>query len=429
MLKTSATKKMKLSPLVDDYPRKETRFFREAESVVGRKIEDAFIKKKRCRTCWHPKHLYCICSTVQPLEYSKNVEFIVYMHYLEYANAGDDAKLLMCCSPERTKLYLYGVEDDDVKMRNHVAEFRSRGPAEQFGVVLLFPGPKSITIDAFLEERNKTLQLLAGQDEASGCQRWPSDPSLNPLLVIVMDATWRRARRMANHFRKHISAAVPHIQLRPTTASIYARTQSQTGRICTIEALALLLQEYGERQETCDKLISYVDLNNKALTKEFKNESQILWSNTNGVGGHPAWYYGRRLDAEGDVDSIIYAARNGFLDKVKHYLNSGTSANTTNMYGWTALHKASLKGHLEIVRVLVEEGNADVNAQTVDGTSALMFSVTGNRREVAQYLLEKGADANLLTVGGKSATKFAEEKGHHECLHMLEESLSESASR
>ena len=27
-----------------------------------------------------------------------------------------------------------------------------------------------------------------------------------PLLVIVMDATWRRARRMANHFRKYINS-------------------------------------------------------------------------------------------------------------------------------------------------------------------------------------------------------------------------------
>ena len=86
------------------------------------------------------------------------------MHYLEYANAGDDAKLLMCCSPERTKLYLHGVERDDANMKKEIQAFKSTSLDHNEGVVLLFPGPNSITIDSFLEQRaRKTNEFSASE--------------------------------------------------------------------------------------------------------------------------------------------------------------------------------------------------------------------------------------------------------------------------
>ena len=101
------------------------KFFQGAEAVVKKKIQE-LKNRRRCLTCWHPKHLFCICSHTPPLKYKlTNVKFIIYMHYLEYANAGDDAKLLMCCSPERTKLYLHGVEIDDANMKKEIQAFKS----------------------------------------------------------------------------------------------------------------------------------------------------------------------------------------------------------------------------------------------------------------------------------------------------------------
>ena len=94
-----------------------------------------------------------------------------------------------------------------------------------------------------------------------------------------------------HHFTKNISATVPHVQLKPTTFSVYARTQSEPGRICTVEAIALLLQEYGEHQHVCDALVDMVVKNNDALKKS-SEKKKFLW----GAGGHPAWYYGDELD-------------------------------------------------------------------------------------------------------------------------------------
>merc|ERR1712232_78692 len=74
----------------------------------------------------------------------------------------------------------------------------------------------------------------------------------------------------------------PHVRLQPESLdywsrrggkSIYARTQSQPDRICTVEAVALLLRELGEREENCDALIDYVKVNNLAPHAERDTET------------------------------------------------------------------------------------------------------------------------------------------------------------
>ena len=210
---------------------------------------------------------------------------------------------------------------------------------------------------------------------------------------------------------------MPHIQLRPTTASIYARTQSQNGRICTIEALALMLKEYGEDEDICDKLISYVQLNNRALTCEFKNRDQILWEYGNnlsdGNGGHPAWYFGRTLIQEqssADNSSeanrnaanakpvvkktynIIDAARLGMLEQVKQILiNAKGLVNSTNQYGWAAIHKACFKGHLAVVRELDTE-RSECESKDKRWKLTYFACCVKGKSSVVQYLLENNAD-------------------------------------
>ena len=70
---------------------------------------------------------------------------------------------------------------------------------------------------------------------------------------------------MAKYLERHVIGEVKHIKLETDTVSVYARTQTETGRICTIEAVALLLQEMGESESVCKGLISAVVVNNNAL--------------------------------------------------------------------------------------------------------------------------------------------------------------------
>jgi DTW domain-containing protein YfiP len=110
---------------------------------------------------------------------------------------------------------------------------------------------------------------------------------------VVIDATWRHAKAMHRKFCKTHGSEIPQVQLSPTALSVYARTQSQPDRICTVEAVALLLQHLGEEQTNCDALVDYVKLNNRALKGAVvKREKDLCLYE--GPGANPAWYFGRR---------------------------------------------------------------------------------------------------------------------------------------
>ena len=56
----------------------------------------------------------------------------------------------------------------------------------------------------------------------------------------------------------------------------------------------------------------------------------------------------------------------------------------------TALHSAASRGHLEVVKYLLEKGGAEVNEKTNDGWTTLHYAARYGHLEVVKYLLEKG---------------------------------------
>jgi ankyrin repeat protein len=61
-----------------------------------------------------------------------------------------------------------------------------------------------------------------------------------------------------------------------------------------------------------------------------------------------------------------------------------------NKHGWTPLHRASINGALEVVRLLLEHG-ADVEAKDNDGETALQVAAYKGHDEVVELLREHGA--------------------------------------
>jgi DTW domain-containing protein YfiP len=181
-----------------------------------------------------------------PLPFVKNVEFIIYMHNLELYNAGDDAKILLSAAPDRTSLFVFGREGDDERLRKLLLGDNGTGP---HNTLLLFPDDTAISAAAA-----KATHLCYAED--------PAGP---PLRIMLLDGTWKQVKTMLKHLAKIALSPETHVKLSPETLSVYARKQSQLDRICTIEALALFLQECGEGAAACDGLIGYLHINNAAL--------------------------------------------------------------------------------------------------------------------------------------------------------------------
>ena len=234
------------------------KFYKHTQILLEKKRKEVVNK---CNLCWYT-HDRCVCSLLKPLTFQLDVEFIVFLHISEFGNSGDASKILNCAAPSRTKFYIYGNKADELHLQQYFIEKTQNN-------ILLFPSEEAYTVDQVLtaqrnEEIPNNLQNLTFANDI-------------PLTIIVINGTWRLVRPMLHQFTKLTDGKIPHIRLHPESldywqslggVSAYGRTQSQPDRICTVEAIALLLKELGENQNTCEELLSYVPLNNLPWKKE-----------------------------------------------------------------------------------------------------------------------------------------------------------------
>ena len=89
--------------------------------------------------------------------------------------------------------------------------------------------------------------------------------------------------------------------------------------------------------------------------------------------------------------ALFEACRRGDLVQVKKLVNKGHSVNGSQVHGRTPLIVASIYGHSDIVRYLLEQ-NANVNITDDPGLSALCYACEGGHLDVVNMLLSKGAE-------------------------------------
>ena len=83
---------------------------------------------------------------------------------------------------------------------------------------------------------------------------------------------------------------------------------------------------------------------------------------------------------------LIEAAKNGEIQKVLSFIESGANLNVVDETGRTALNWAASQGHSEIVNLLAEH-RADVNIRDKQGMSPLMTAAAGNHKIAAKAIL------------------------------------------
>jgi ankyrin repeat protein len=95
------------------------------------------------------------------------------------------------------------------------------------------------------------------------------------------------------------------------------------------------------------------------------------------------------------------AAVTGDVKAVQEHLSNSTALTVVNEEkadGMTPLITASMMGHTEVVKVLLDE-NADVEATGTNGATALMIAASMGHLEVMQALLNYGAHVDAGALG------------------------------
>lgn len=124
--------------------------------------------------------------------------------------------------------------------------------------------------------------------------------------------------------------------------------------------------------------------------------------------------------------SILEAAENGNVEKIKLLLENGADVNAKDDKGWTPLMMASrhsnTSSNIETVNLLLQNG-ADVNAKQNTGWTPLMlasrYSNTDSNIQTVKLLLQNGADVNLKNNDGWTPLKLASKNSNTETVKLL----------
>ena len=124
------------------------------------------------------------------------------------------------------------------------------------------------------------------------------------------------------------------------------------------------------------------------------------------------------LNALGE-SPLMLAALKGQLELATKLVAKGADVNKT---GWTPLHYAASNGHVDVIKLLIEN-HAYIDAESPNGSTPLMMaSMYGNAQSV-KLLLEEGADSLLKNQIGLTALQFAQRANRPDSAELLTKAM------
>lgn len=118
--------------------------------------------------------------------------------------------------------------------------------------------------------------------------------------------------------------------------------------------------------------------------------------------------------------ALMLSARNSKMDVLKYLLDKNANVNIRDELGYLPLHWATQNGHLDTVKLLIDNDLCDVNSTgSPAGATALGIAAMEGKLDIAKYLIEKGADLNIPCNAGYLPLHWAASEGRLDFLKFL----------
>jgi hypothetical protein len=127
-------------------------------------------------------------------------------------------------------------------------------------------------------------------------------------------------------------------------------------------------------------------------------------------------------DAVAKQPAVTAAAYFGLETTVRALVVSGADLRALDNDGAGPLHAAAYKGHVGIVRLLLDRGLGVNDAARADGMTPIAYAAVRGHLSVMRVLLEHHADVNLADSGGNSPLLHAGMRGRITAVRLLLES-------
>lgn len=169
--------------------------------------------KNRCQKCVL-KSEFCVCQRLQEMSQpDPSFTVVALMNQREQYRSSNTVKVIDGVLGGTT--LINGVDEDERKFKELLEEYSGR-------CFVLFPSEDSVEYNQVPAEKL---------------------PGSGKVLIIVADGTWSQARRL----NLKIPSSIPRVKITPTTLSKFlCRRQTRADRVCTVEALSLLLNDMGK---------------------------------------------------------------------------------------------------------------------------------------------------------------------------------------
>ena len=135
------------------------------------------------------------------------------------------------------------------------------------------------------------------------------------------------------------------------------------------------------------------------------------------------------IDAQDQICSnpFLFGCTNADLELVKTMVEAGADLTRRTRMGGNGLTPAAEKGHLDVVRYLLENTRINVNLTNNLGWTALIETIIlGDggtvHQEIVKLLLAHGARPDMPDPWGTSPADLAHERGYEEIVEILENS-------